>query len=477
MNLHRTFALDTAIACFVLILVSPFVLPLHASANVVGIGAQNFNPTPDGLDFVTVQSSKTLEPGIFNFGVFLNNAWNTLPFIDSANQTRIKLNDSLLGVDLNLGVGLLRNWEVGVSFPAVLQQTIEDQQSIHGQFTRAGNTEIRVNSKYRLLVGETWGIAVIGTVNFDRVADDPYSGTGARPVLNIEFAGEETLGRYVIGLNVGRRFRHSGTPIVGSPIDPMRDQWIASIAMSRLITQVSTKIIAEIFAALPAEQVAANAARNQSSAELLIGAKHDWSTQLALHAGLGTSLVRGISSPDWRVYAGLNYAFGPLWGAEQQVTRVSTSSTRSYMAPSSEDEEPLSVDQTTVKSRDESASTPIDPMAPENFRVGNILFEFNSANLVAGHEGMLAPLVAHLKEKPFRHLTIEGHTDSVGRSAYNLDLSRRRAESVRLHLTKTAGIPSAKVEAVGYGAARPIQSNSNYQGRQANRRVEFKIEH
>ena len=41
-------------------------------ANVTGSDAQNFNPTTNGLDFVTVQSSSTLEPGVFNFGVFLN---------------------------------------------------------------------------------------------------------------------------------------------------------------------------------------------------------------------------------------------------------------------------------------------------------------------------------------------------------------------------------------------------------------------
>ena len=50
-----------------------------AQANVVGIDAQNFNPTSNGIDFVTVQSSETLEPGIVNLGLFFNYAINTLP--------------------------------------------------------------------------------------------------------------------------------------------------------------------------------------------------------------------------------------------------------------------------------------------------------------------------------------------------------------------------------------------------------------
>ena len=40
-----------------------------ASANVIGNDTQNFNPTTNGLDFVTVQSSETLDPGIINFGL------------------------------------------------------------------------------------------------------------------------------------------------------------------------------------------------------------------------------------------------------------------------------------------------------------------------------------------------------------------------------------------------------------------------
>ena len=50
-----------------------------ALGNVVGVDAQNFNATTSGLDFVTVQSSQTLAPCIFNLGLFGNYARNTLP--------------------------------------------------------------------------------------------------------------------------------------------------------------------------------------------------------------------------------------------------------------------------------------------------------------------------------------------------------------------------------------------------------------
>ncbi len=440
---------------------------LPAQANVVGIGSQNFNPTPDGLDFVTVQSAKTLEPGIINFGLFVNNAWNTLPFIDSATQSRVKLNDTLLGLDVNLGIGLTKDWEVGFSLPAVLNQTIQDQGDIHGQFTQNGSTEVRVNTKYRITGNQDWGLAGVGTVNFNRVIDDPYSGNGAGPVYTLELATDRTLGRYMLGLNIGRRFRQPGSAIAGAIVQPLRDQWIASIALSRFLVDYNTKLIAEIFTASPAQTAAPNETRNQTSAELLLGAKYDWTTQLALHFGTGTGIVRGVSSPDWRVYAGLNYAMGPIWSRHEKVAPIEADL-------DIHDPEPAPK---TYSERANIIAEPSPATKPvEAFRIGNLLFEFNSAQMAGGYEDMLAPLVERLKSRPFKHLKIEGYTDSVGRRAYNLDLSRRRADSVRKYLINVAHLAAQKMEADGFGPDNPIESNANYQGRQANRRVEFKID-
>lgn len=440
----------------------------HANANVVGIGSQNFNPTPDGLDFVTVQSANTLEPGIMNFGLFVNNAWNTLPFIDSATQSHVKLNDTLLGLDVNLGIGLAKDWEIGLSLPAVLSQSVQNQGDIHGQFTQSGSTEVRVNTKYRIMGDRDWGLAALGTINFDRVIDDPYAGNGSGPAFTLELATDRSIGRYVIGFNLGRRFRQPGTPIAGAVVEPLRDQWIASIALSRFLIDYNTKLIAEIFTAAPAQSAAPNETRSQTSAELLLGAKYDWSTQLALHFGGASGIVRGVSSPDWRVYAGLNYAFGPIWSRHEKVAPIEPE-----LDIPSDDPPPAK----TYSEQGNATSEPLPPSRPvEAFRIGNLLFEFNSAEMAAGFEDMLSPLVERLKSRPFKHLKIEGYTDSVGRRAYNLDLSRRRAESVRKYLINVAHLPARKMEAAGFGPDNPIASNSNYQGRQANRRVEFKID-
>jgi OOP family OmpA-OmpF porin len=95
--------------------------------------------------------------------------------------------------------------------------------------------------------------------------------------------------------------------------------------------------------------------------------------------------------------------------------------------------------------------------------------------MIGNYDPVLAELAMAIKGA-FKKLVIEGHTDSVGRDEYNQRLSLRRATAIRVRLVEKFGLPADKIAAIGYGEARPIADNANYQGRQANRRVEFEIE-
>ena len=100
-------------------------------------------------------------------------------------------------------------------------------------------------------------------------------------------------------------------------------------------------------------------------------------------------------------------------------------------------------------------------------------FETNSAVLTAGSTAVLNKVVASLKAWPNVRVEVAGHTDSVGRAAYNKTLSEKRAESVRAFLA-AAGIGGSRLEANGYGEEMPIADNSTKAGKAANRRVELK---
>jgi OOP family OmpA-OmpF porin len=72
-------------------------------------------------------------------------------------------------------------------------------------------------------------------------------------------------------------------------------------------------------------------------------------------------------------------------------------------------------------------------------------------------------------------ILIAGHTDWTASEAYNMALSRRRAESVRDYLVDNFGIQGERLEAMGYGETFPIADNTTAEGRQRNRRVELSI--
>ena len=98
-------------------------------------------------------------------------------------------------------------------------------------------------------------------------------------------------------------------------------------------------------------------------------------------------------------------------------------------------------------------------------------FALDSADLTSqGHE-VLGEVIGILKRHPGR-VEISGHTDSTGEADHNLDLSRRRAESVQEYLYAN-GIDEGRLVAVGYGSNRPIASNATVDGQQKNRRTEF----
>ncbi|MBW2263001.1 MAG: OmpA family protein, partial [Deltaproteobacteria bacterium] len=79
-----------------------------------------------------------------------------------------------------------------------------------------------------------------------------------------------------------------------------------------------------------------------------------------------------------------------------------------------------------------------------------------------------------LKANPDMEVRIEGHTDNQGGTAHNMDLSTRRAESVKKYFVEN-GIDENRIETVGYGPKKPIADNKTKKGQAKNRRVEFHI--
>ena len=429
---------------------------------MVGSDIKNFNPTTNGIDFVTVQSSQTLEPGIFNLGLFTNYAVNSLPIANDEVQGRLKFSDTLLMSDMNIGVGLMNGWDFGFSYPRLIRQSIdtESEAGPRGQFASTGNTELRFNTKFRLWKGNDEGIAVVFTYGSNQIRNNPYVGTGGGPAITSELVYDFAAIGAKFGLNLGYRSRNPGGELESAAIKPTADQIIGSVAASYLVDAIDTKIIGEIYGSQPASTGSTPSfARQASSAEVIAGAKYTLTHNVALHAGAGTELMEGVASPDWRVYAGINWTVGPVFESDGNVVIVESEPI--YPEPPlqelTHDIGPVRRGETVIRSY-------------------SIKFEFDSTNVTADSAPALGMMAAYLKKPPpVKSLIIEGHTDSVGSEVYNMDLSVRRAQAIKDILVKTHGIDEKIISVKGYGETKPIADNGNYQGRQKNRRVDFVV--
>lgn len=110
----------------------------------------------------------------------------------------------------------------------------------------------------------------------------------------------------------------------------------------------------------------------------------------------------------------------------------------------------------------------------EAYRLEDIYYETNSADLKPESKVMLQEFSTYLKAHPSIKIAIHGHTDDIGKPEDNLALSTDRAFSVTAYLQEL-GIDKARLEFKGFGETRPVTSNETPEGRALNRRTEFVI--
>jgi len=104
----------------------------------------------------------------------------------------------------------------------------------------------------------------------------------------------------------------------------------------------------------------------------------------------------------------------------------------------------------------------------------DVTFAVDSTNVSPAFRSALDSVAQSMIQYPNSLVDVMGHTDSTGSETYNLDLSRRRAESVANYLV-SRGVSRARLETIGYGEQYPVADNSTADGRQQNRRVEIRI--
>lgn len=158
---------------------------------------------------------------------------------------------------------------------------------------------------------------------------------------------------------------------------------------------------------------------------------------------------------------------------KREVARVSRGLSYYYIDQVSV--EALWIEKETVSAADRPDETPLPSFTDgETYVLQHVLFEFDSILLDADAQAELRSLGDYLSAHPSKDIRIEGHTDTIGSEAYNLDISHKRAAAVAEFLIET-GVSPDRIATTGLGFAEPIATNDTEEGRAQNRRVVFVI--
>jgi outer membrane protein OmpA-like peptidoglycan-associated protein len=131
--------------------------------------------------------------------------------------------------------------------------------------------------------------------------------------------------------------------------------------------------------------------------------------------------------------------------------------------------EPIVVIEAVVEEPVVEVATPIKVN-----ELANVFFGFDQYSIKESENSKLQEVVRLMIEQTNLYIVVSGHTDNQGTSTYNLELSKKRAISVRKFLVKN-GISADRIVIEFNGLSKPSDSNDTLEGRAKNRRVEFKI--
>jgi outer membrane protein OmpA-like peptidoglycan-associated protein len=113
----------------------------------------------------------------------------------------------------------------------------------------------------------------------------------------------------------------------------------------------------------------------------------------------------------------------------------------------------------------------VQPQPPVHFI---LYFEKDSTRLRPASKGLLADVINTIQSRQSKHISVVGHSDTLGDKAYNLELSRRRAAAVKNLLVKQ-GIDAAFIETTSHGEENPLIKTADNVSNPKNRRVEVVI--
>ncbi|AKJ02477.1 putative repeat protein (TIGR01451 family) [Archangium gephyra] len=561
----------------VAVLVSGFPAQAQTPSLSTAIDAQQFKPAPGKEDVLGLHGAGV--PGHLRWraGLFLNYADDPLVIINPANDALItRLVDNQLGFDLVGAVGLGERFEVGLTLPIALQQSVTAITPTGNRDTAWGGGlgDLRLVPKVMLLESEglRLGLALPLILPTGGASDfRGQAGLGLQPRLSADYT---LSGGTRLMANLGANLRER-QELLNLSVGPELTYGVGAAIPFEIQSHRFTGLAS--LAGAAGLGASTRTQREELPLELQGAIQYRFTPKLLATLGVGRGIIRGYGMPAIRILGGLSWTEEdpPKKEPTPVVIDIDTDGDgltdgQDQCPNEPEDKDgfqdedgcadPDNDQDGVVDTADKCPNEPEDkdgfqdedgcpdpdndedgltdgqdkcPLKPEDkdgfqdedgcpdpdndrdgiadgqdkcpneaevingtndedgcpdegkgkvqVTAGKILilekvyFATNKDVVLPRSFPLLQQVAAVLRANPqLTKVRIEGHTDSQGNDASNLDLSQRRANSVRRFLVEQ-GIAAERLEAVGYGETKPVDTNKTAAGRENNRRVEFTI--
>lgn len=475
--------------------VSVMLLPaLVGAADVSGFDGQRFAPATGTAGGFVVERPYVAPHLGYGFGLFLNYADDAVVRQDATGTVIGRPLDSALSFNLLASLALFKVFEVSVDLP--LHAIYEgDPFVINGRLVQAGTGvgDLRLVPKLALATaGERarYAIGLAVPITLPTGSAEALRGDGvvtAEPKLLLGMRG----GRFGVTANAGIRLRPGDQPLGHELTFGGAAQF--AVFSHKDIVDLVLEGTGGAFLDPDLTSIA------KVPLELIAGAVVKPSPDWEIYLGGGPGLTDGVGAANYRLVAGVRFTPRPTSSySDRDNDGIPDFSDRCPEQP--EDHDGFQDDDGCPETDNDRDGIPDDedecpdeaedpgggardgcPDGEAYYREnridirGKVQFETGSAKLKPKSERLLDRVAVILREHPeIHHVRVEGHTDEVGPAMTNLQLSERRADTVRDALVKR-GIPSSRLSIRGYGESRPIAPNKTRAGRAKNRRVEFII--
>lgn len=474
---------------------------------------QRFRPAPGPGDYLTVFGSPVLEHLDWHIGGFADYSDTPLQ-ISTLNTPYRRTVSSQVHLSLFGSVGFLDIIEVGLLAPVIFWQASEDLQPILPQnsprskdLDKIALEDMRLTAKFKLLGLDKYpvGLALVTALTIPVGNDDAFAsdgGVGAEALLAADYVLFRALR---LGGNLGFRYRPGQRQLREVTIG---NELTWGVATHLPFITKNTDVVAEVNGAVSLAtktEGVRGVVQGEVPVEILGALRYRVRRNVTLTGGFGAGLTDGVGAPNFRAFLGL----GGQWVTGGWLrTDYGNPNFRGALRPCDDKEYgpnvlldawgcPVPEREFANVPDDKSVDTMLnvppqpvrppepepEPTKPERVIVTdkNIIiteqvhFATGKDTILEQSFDILNDIARVMERNPqIDLLRIEGHTDSVGREDKNLDLSQRRANSVRRFLIEY-GIEARRLEAIGYGQSTPIADNKTKEGRAQNRRVEFTI--